>query len=465
MTFSTILSSAAAADPAQLEAHGLALRAEGKWSEAADVFARIAAALPKQWLPSFNAGVVYAEANRLAEAATAFERAVDLRPGDPSIYVNLAQVLARDDRMPAAKTAFENALRFDPANFDALWGLYEVESVLENDRAAIGYQRRALHERRTFSLLAASQPAICNVLALCAPGNVGINVPLEYVIDRSRFTLHKLYLTGEPLPPLPQYDVVFNAIAHAPEIAPVLAEADRFIASQTQPSINAPAAVPLTSREAIAERFRTSASVVAVDASAVARARVRDAGRELPFLIRPLDSHAGRDLAKIEDRAQLDAYLAISRDDAYYLAPFIDYRNADAHFRKYRVIFVEGVAYPCHLAISTNWMIHYYNAPMETHAWMRDEEHAFMRDITSVFDGIRGEALDEIARAIPLDYFGIDCSIAPDGRVLLFEASAAMLVHTNDPIDLYPYKAEYVPRITRALETLIARLRDGAAAG
>jgi hypothetical protein len=109
------------------------------------------------------------------------------------------------------------------------------------------------------------------------------------------------------------------------------------------------------------------------------------------------------------------------------------------------------------MAISPRWMIHYYNAPMTENAWMRDEEHAFMRDIRAVFDGVRGAALREIAAAIPLDYFGIDCSIAPDGRVLLFEASAAMLVHANDPVDLFPYKAEYVPRIFRALEALFAK--------
>ena len=65
----------------------------------------------------------------------------------------------------------------------------------------------------------------------------------------------------------------------------------------------------------------------------------------------------------------------------------------------------------------------------------------------------------EIAEALPSDYLGIDCSIAPDGRLLLFEASTAMLVHLRDPVDVYPYKAQYVPRIITALERLFdARL-------
>jgi hypothetical protein len=182
-------------------------------------------------------------------------------------------------------------------------------------------------------------------------------------------------------------------------------------------------------------------------------------------LIRPIDSHAGKDLAKIDSLEELRAYLAAtSQVDEFYLSAFIDYRNADGYFRKYRIVFVDGVAYPVHMAVSPRWMIHYYNAPMAQNAWMRDEEHVFMRDIGEVFGGLLAGGLRDIAQAIPLDYFGIDCSIASDGRVLLFEASTANIVHLRDPVDLYPYKAQYVPRIIRALERLFDQRLQRAAA-
>ena len=41
--------------------------------------------------------------------------------------------------------------------------------------------------------------------------------------------------------------------------------------------------------------------------------------------------------------------------------------------------------------------------------------------------------------------------------MLVFEADAAMLVHTSDPVDLYPYKQTFVPRIYRAVEQMIDR--------
>jgi hypothetical protein len=137
--------------------------------------------------------------------------------------------------------------------------------------------------------------------------------------------------------------------------------------------------------------------------------------------------------------------------------PFVDYRSGDGFFRKYRIMFVDGAPYACHLAISPRWMIHYYNAAMAEHAWMRDEEAAFIGDMAAVFAGPRADALREIAAAIPLGYFGIDCAIAGDGRVLLFEADAAMLVHGTDPPDLYPYKRAAFERIQHALTGLLER--------
>ncbi len=143
------------------------------------------------------------------------------------------------------------------------------------------------------------------------------------------------------------------------------------------------------------------------------------------------------------------------RGDEFYLMPFVDYRRKDGYFRKYRIIFVGGVPYAHHLAISQNWMVHYYNALNAQEQWIRDEEERFLADVGNVFDGPRARVLAEIAHRVGLDYFGIDCSVLEDGRVLIFEIDPAMIVHLADPIELYPYKHKYVPRIPAALENLI----------
>lgn len=439
------------------------LRQAGKHSEAAQTFAQIADLIPADWLAQHNAGAVYLEAGNLDEAAAYLSRAVTLHTSAEG-HTFYAHVLALRGSMAAARTAYESAVALSPGDFAANWGLFEVDQLLDDNEAALHHQRIALEARSVVSIDALVQPAHTTILELCVAGTFQANIPLDFILDRHRTTVHKLYLGVHPVPELPTYDIIFNTIADAPNVSGALDAAQQFIAGQTRPALNAPALVGLTSRDSIAELFANSPYVAVAATQRAARELVRHLHPEFPFLIRPLDSHAGNDLAKIDDVDALESYLtATTNAEDFYLSAFIDYRNADGYFRKYRIVFVDGVAYPVHEAISPRWMIHYYNAPMAENAWMRDEEHAFMRDMRSVFTGPAAAGLQEIAQRLPLDYFGIDCSIAADGRVLLFEASTAMIVHMRDPIDLYPYKAEYVPRVIRALEQLFDdRLKRGA---
>jgi hypothetical protein len=64
-------------------------------------------------------------------------------------------------------------------------------------------------------------------------------------------------------------------------------------------------------------------------------------------------------------------------------------------------------------------------------------------------------ALAGIAERVGLDYFGLDCGLMPDGRLVVFEVETGMIVHDRDPADLYPYKKLFVPRIFRAVERMI----------
>jgi glutathione synthase/RimK-type ligase-like ATP-grasp enzyme len=195
--------------------------------------------------------------------------------------------------------------------------------------------------------------------------------------------------------------------------------------------------------------------IVAPPVERATAAALRERAVPAPLIVRPVGSQAGIGLARVGDAMELRAYLDTRDEAEFFVMPFVDYSSADGFFRKYRVMFVAGRPYACHLAISPRWMIHYYNAAMAEHQWMRDEEARFIADLDSVFTGKLADALREIADAISIDYFGIDCAIAPDGRLLLFEADAAMLVHGTDPPDLYPYKRAGFERIKAALDKLL----------
>jgi hypothetical protein len=192
-------------------------------------------------------------------------------------------------------------------------------------------------------------------------------------------------------------------------------------------------------------------------------ALAHDAMNFYPVLVRPIDSHAGRGLARIDGRAALESYLAERPEDDFFVTPFVDYRSADERYRKFRIAFIDGEAYACHMAIADQWMIYYLNAGMRESVAKRDEEARFMRDFDGDFAYRHEAALAAIAERVDLDYFAIDCGELPDGRLLLFEADIAMIVHAMDPPDIFPYKGVQMRKVFAAFQAMIHRRATAAA--
>jgi hypothetical protein len=354
-------------------------------------------------------------------------------------------------------------LRRDPAARAAHLRLYEVEQMLGQPQAAIAHLRMALRSSRVVTLPAKRQPAKLTVLAITRVAPWEANTPLELIVDDETTTLHRYYIDDDDAQLLseerPAYDVLMNTIAESERARPALARAQAFAQREGVQPINRPEVVAQAGRSEIAHRFAGSATVVAPAVQRVDAAALRALDIVAPLIVRPVGSQAGFALARIGDAEEMRAYLDEHVHDAYFLMPFVDYRSDDGFYRKYRIMFVAGTPYACHLAISPRWMIHYYNAAMAEHQWMRDEEARFIDNMEPVLAGRPADALREIAASVPLEYFGIDCAIARDGRLLLFEADAAMLVHGTDPPDLYPYKRAGFERIKCALTALLEQRR------
>jgi hypothetical protein len=102
-------------------------------------------------------------------------------------------------------------------------------------------------------------------------------------------------------------------------------------------------------------------------------------------------------------------------------------------------------------------MIHYHRAPMGAHEWMRDEERHFLQAPGEALAGWE-TTLRAVGAAVGLEYFGIDCTVLPDGTLFVFEADAAMLVHGFDPD---PEKRAAFERIRTALDALFTRVAGG----
>ncbi|WP_205962906.1 hypothetical protein [Pararobbsia silviterrae] len=149
----------------------------------------------------------------------------------------------------------------------------------------------------------------------------------------------------------------------------------------------------------------------------------------------------------------------LTQADTVYATAFCDYRSADGYFRKYRMIFVDRKPYPYHLAISDHWLVHYVTADMLPAPWKLEEERAFLKDPAKALGTDALATLENIAKRLDLDYAGIDFSLMPDGRVLVFESNATMLVHPEPHASPLAYKNTYVDAIVDAFAQLIESRR------
>jgi glutathione synthase/RimK-type ligase-like ATP-grasp enzyme len=179
-----------------------------------------------------------------------------------------------------------------------------------------------------------------------------------------------------------------------------------------------------------------------------------------PLIVRPLGSHAGHDLDKIDTPADLAAYLERVPAERFYLSRFVDYRGANGFFAKYRVVLIDGRPYVAHYASSEHWMVHYLNAGMTESAEKRALEAECMAHFDETFAVRHQQALAQINARIGLSYVGMDCAETPDGRLLVFEVDNAMIVHAMDDEAMFPYKKPAMEKIFAGFRKLLEDARQ-----
>jgi tetratricopeptide (TPR) repeat protein len=380
--------------------------------------------------------------------------------GDPSLaaaHASLGNVLTREERFADALAAYRRAIALDVDEGAYHLAAGELAYVLGDRDAWARHRADALARGRVYP--EPHDGSKRDVLVLYADGPWPVNVALDLLVDHERDALHRVFLDPSAPPALDglRYDVVFNAVSEYEQLAPAIAAARRFADAQQRPVINPPEKLGATARPVLAAALRDVPGCVVPLTRRLTREEA-ETQREVPFplAVRPVDAHGGRGLERVDDADALRCYLDTSPAERFDLTAFVDTRDPDGWYRKYRVVFVDGVAYPYHLAISSSWIVHYWSSAMTEHAWMREEEEQFLCEPRAVFPHWE-TTFAALGRAIGLDYFGIDCARTPGGQVLVYEADAAMLVHAHDRRDLFPYREPAVRRIADALEDLLAR--------
>jgi hypothetical protein len=438
---------------------GTSLRNLRRYAPAATALERSLELEPTRRAACMSLGLIYAELQRLDLAERHLLHAVELDPDDKEAHSILSNLYCCADRFDLGRRHALRALELDEHMLEPhqtlAWILAREGQVDEARRHRdIAYRARNL-------LVAEALRPVQRVLVLATTGSG--NVPERELLPSDRYTRvfwYVEYATPGQAQSLPAYDVVFNAIGDADETGPTAASVAAFLKTCSKPVFNHPGRVERTRRDLAPALFGGVADLVVpkvarIDAATLAEAGLaaaaRCAGLTLPMLVRPIGSHGGENLSFLaQDASEDEVNAAAQLRCDHYVTAFHDFRSADGLYRKYRMIFVDRRAYPYHLAIGNDWMVHYETSGTAQHPERIGEERHFLENPSSIL-GERGmEVIRAVGERLDLDFCGADFSLLEDGRVLLFEANATMLVHTEAPDGPLAHKNVHVERIVEA---------------
>ncbi len=445
-------------------ARGNALMAIHQPQAAVSAFERCEAIDCERARTQLALGKAYDELDRVNEARDHLARAVALDPASKGSHANLGSVLYRLGDLEAAARHCRLALELDP-------NVAVVHQNLAGILADLGEVEQArIHRDQAYGL--------CNLIvdrALRPRASVLVlttsdsgNIPHKYLLPSGSYTRIDWfieYARDDQAAELPPHDVVFNIIGDPDYAEATDAPVAEFLESCQWPVLNDPQRVARTRRDrlpALLDDIEGLAlpRVVRLDAWDLAvrglPASLAGAGLSAPALIRPIGSHGGKGLALVRSPQELERF-DVGRAAGAYATEYVDFKStSDGLYRKYRVIFVDRTPYPYHLAICNDWLVHYDTSQMPGDVLRQAEELRFLEDPHAALGDAAMTAVAAVGERLDLDYAGIDFSVLPDGRVLVFEANATMLVHPEAEGE-FAYKNPYVERITSAFQAMVDR--------
>ena len=235
----------------------------------------------------------------------------------------------------------------------------------------------------------------------------------------------------------PSSQIVFNNWATGEilsvdgAVAPLEAVIDRL----GLPVLNAPQAVLQTTRQRNAERLQGIRNLVVPRVLRLrlipgAEKRAADfaaAELGLPLLLREPFQQMGADFTRADTVEDLEASL-LSRKGEVYAMQFIENALVPGIYRKFRAAFIGDELFMSHVYFADTWNVHLVRSESKRLSIQAEAVRAAGPAETQLeFAKEQARApLTELRRRMPLDVFGVDFDIMPDGRTLLFEANAAM---------------------------------------
>jgi tetratricopeptide (TPR) repeat protein len=257
---------------------------------------------------------------------------------------------------------------------------------------------------------------------------------------------------------LPKPDFIINNFANAECFLDEsgLSEQAEFADSFGVPVINHPSKVAQVSRDRSAGLIADIPGVLVPKTRRFSKTGLttRDLVAQIeeefdyPLITRTLFSQEGKGMVRVEQRAALVDTLTGGTPDDFFVTEFVDSRGSSGLYRKIRAAVVDGEIILVRVDFDTNWNVHGRKSD-ERAAFYLNNRRLLVEEDRICADPARelGEAvvrsLEAIRIGMPLDVFGLDFDVAPDGRVVFFEANATMnLLSSARPDVANPRHAE-----------------------
>ena len=396
-------------------------------------------------------------------ALTAYKQAAETHPDNPTALVNYAGALLDDGKPEDARGFYEAALQHEPAHAEAHQGLARTLEALGDSEAADPHWRTGFAGHNIVERPYRGRGAAPRVLLLVSVRSG--NIPTNLILDDRIFAVTALYAEFfDAEVPLPEHDVLFNAIGDADLCNDGLAKARDIVSRTRAPVINRPECIVPTGRCENARSLGRLGGVIAPKVETLSKsvlvspegpARLSDAGFEFPLLLRAPGFHTGQHFARVEQADDLATAAGQMPGESVLAIQYLDAAGSDGLARKYRVMFVDGKFYPVHMAASRGWKVHYITSDMASRPDLREEEQKFLMAMPDVLGARAMTALTRIRDTLGLDYGGVDFAVARDGSLLLFEANATMTILPPGPDPKWDYRRAAIARVLDAARRLV----------
>lgn len=394
-----------------------------------------------------------------ATATSLLEVAAEYHPSDIEIIAQLAKLYLLQDKAKAAYTLLQALPSND--DFSTNFHLAIACQLLQQQQQASDAMLKALQVLPLHELgQQGSRGHALNILLCYSTDSIpfipiinrndvafsisGGHFDAPILLTQANINLNRLFVSNselcqKALNNLEQYDLIINTISDVEVAHNSLLRLQRALEQKSYAVINSPKSVLATSRASVYQALKSVDNLLIAETQQLDVHPKPDLAVEqfsaipTPYLLRPLGSSTGIGLEKIDQVEKSTDLFRSLAGKTINVCPFIDFKSADGHYRKYRVFVIGGDILPEHCVVSDHWNVHSSSRltlMLESETY-RAEEIAFVKDITSVLQTRHIEAINNIAAQLQLDYFGIDFSFTPSGELLVFEANSGMRVNPD----------------------------------